>query len=467
MDKILRQGRIMQDAVDAGKEPAPFQKEGAGSKYYDIIGYDPRGVNHTTPGVECYPSSLQRLLWDLQSDTEGTLGSPGVTVDSRWARYESRSEACLRRAATTARDNIVFHMNGAPVARDMAEIVERHGEWRHAQLQAFLSNSRFNKPSGKELGFDVDDEDALLDRLGWKKGREEILYWGTSYGTQLGATLATFYPSRIRRMLLDSIVQSSVSVHGWWTANLQDTDKILAVFCNYCHFAGEKKCALYRNTPAAIREAFENAHAQLWKSPISVGATNDRGPDLISYSDLQYMFSRALYFPINAFAESAELVQDILIGNGSRFADWKALRMNTGFQATKRADYAASQACLKEGPYSPACQNVGVFRDEVSPAIYCLEGDSVDGVTKEEFADYWHILRGQSVLMGDIWAEIWLRCVGWKVKPTWGFQGKSTYEACLHHLFDAYKYIGPFTAETKHPILLVNNRLDPATPLKK
>ena len=66
-----------------------------------------------------------------------------------------------------------MHVSTAPVARDIVEIFERHGQWREdeakrllASLEGLLSpNSRKNKAD-------------ILQRTAYKPGQEMLQYWG-------------------------------------------------------------------------------------------------------------------------------------------------------------------------------------------------------------------------------------------------------------------------------------------------
>jgi pimeloyl-ACP methyl ester carboxylesterase len=66
----------------------------------------------------------------------------------------------------------------------------------------------------------VKDMDAIRKALGAKK----INYFGYSYGTYLGAVYAKQYPDRVRRLVLDSIVDPT----GVWYEDNLDQDYAFA-----------------------------------------------------------------------------------------------------------------------------------------------------------------------------------------------------------------------------------------------
>jgi pimeloyl-ACP methyl ester carboxylesterase len=421
---VLGRGPEFQSTVDSTEATQVWGARSGEAKYYDIIGFDPRGVNHTLPAVECYPSSLQRFAWKLQNAAEGRLGEESTSLEEKWARYESRSKSCMASVATMGEDSIAYHTNVAPVARDILEIAERHGEWREIEVRSKIATAgRANHIASQSLSDDQESR-TLLERLRWLPGQEKVQYWGISYGTALGATLATMYPDRIHRAILDSVVVASDWVPALWMKSLQDTDKTLALFCNYCYLAGNKDCKLWRESPEAIAAAFEEAHLKLSERPISVPGNHARGPDVVNHNDLKRMFAAdAIYHPISGFPMAAMLIADVLQGNGSSFADYKAIKYNTAFKAYLDDSVSGDSACQEMGPYSQACQTPNEARDERSPAIWCLEAEN-NNMTRDYFQQFWSVLKKQSELMGDIWAERRLECVGWNLRPAWPFTGE-------------------------------------------
>lgn len=61
-------------------------------------------------------------------------------------------------------------MSTAPVARDVIEIFERHGEWREAEARRLL-DSATTKVSAEERG-------EILEGTAHKPGEEMVQYWG-------------------------------------------------------------------------------------------------------------------------------------------------------------------------------------------------------------------------------------------------------------------------------------------------
>ena len=133
---------------------------------YDWIGFDPRGVGASRPSMSCLPNYFHPNRPDYRPRTQ-------QLVDTWLARSKKYADKC---AAKYPR--LIHHMTTAEVARDMNQI-------------------------RKALGV------------------AKISYYGFSYGTYLGEVYGTLFPTRVKRMVLDSTVNPR---RVWYKANL-DQDR--------------------------------------------------------------------------------------------------------------------------------------------------------------------------------------------------------------------------------------------------
>ena len=429
VDFIIKHGKTYQMIVDAQLDPSVADIDIHSSlKYYDILGMDPRGVNNTTPRYSCFPTAATRDIWSLQSAAQGIIGISDNAFDGVFGSSKALSESCSKRAASgeNIEDKLAYHMNTSPVVADMVEVIERHGQWREKQALA-------------SVGQTSDDYATFIkERTKWMKGEEKLQYWGLSYGTVLGANFATMQPHRIERAVLDGVVDTEDFARGEWLTNLQDTDKIVTKFGEYCDQAGPEKCRLYTEGGGqAISKKFEDTVDFLYNNPVGVPATGSVAPDLITYSDMMWVIRQAFYGLIQFFPNLASLLKDLSNRNGTSFALAK--------QASQQVSIP-SKECLDAQPYAPECRTPGA---ETQPAILCTDADfRTYGMSKEDYKAYADELRQQSRWFGDTWAHIRMTCVGYNVKPKWRFSG-------------------PFTGQTAKPMLILNNLLDPVTPIRK
>ncbi|MFE6093187.1 alpha/beta hydrolase [Streptomyces massasporeus] len=130
---------------------------------YDVIGFDPRGVGASEPALDCGPGHFDPVRPD-------SLPTTPAIENANLARAKSFAAACGKKYA-----HLLPYIDTTSAVRDM---------------------------------------DAIRQALGAKK----INYFGYSYGTYLGAVYARFFPERVRRLVLDSVVDPT---DVWYEANLE------------------------------------------------------------------------------------------------------------------------------------------------------------------------------------------------------------------------------------------------------
>lgn len=430
--QVLKAGRDLQTIVDAEESPDTTEST-TKAKYFDVIGFDPRGVNNTTPGFSCFPDLSSQVTWELQTEADGMLGSSESSFMRHWQRAQALNLGCSLNLATPPAgedEALGHHVNTAPVARDILEITERHAEWREKQGQ--IQQALHDNIHGH------DPEQHIIARTRWHRNHEKLLYWGRSYGTVLGTTFATMYPDRISRMVLDGVVD----VDKYYTGNgpnpVRDADAIFDRFGLYCDAVGPEACPLYTTGgPTSIKEAFLALDEKVHNASIPVMASNTHGPEVITWTDIRTLLRIALYQPIFAFPLFAQYLGQLSNGDGSAMVDFK--------QGNHRSSCPSNQ-CQLAGPWSTACRDPGENESYATAAILCSDAEYMGEIDEDGFKVYWDELKRDSKMLGDYWAHIRMSCVGWKAKAKW-------------------KISGPFTANTTHPLLFISNTLDPVTPL--
>ena len=138
-----------------------YVPKGVGGRY-DWIGFDPRGVGASQPAMHCIGNYFRTNRPDYRPTSQHN-------VDLWLARSKKYANTCASKYP-----QLIKHMTTADAARDM-------------------------------------------DQIRIALGVDQITYYGYSYGTYLGQVYATLFPSRVKRMVLDSNVDPKLV---WYQSNL-------------------------------------------------------------------------------------------------------------------------------------------------------------------------------------------------------------------------------------------------------
>ncbi|KAH9905250.1 alpha/beta-hydrolase [Xylariomycetidae sp. FL2044] len=355
-------------------------------KNHDIISFDPRGIGASVPRVACWDSPEKTRLWALQ-DVGVVDAHPGLVYDA-FARAVAFSQACESNANSS---KLLSHIGTPSHARDMLEIVHQ-------------------------------------------TGNDRLKYWGFSYGTVLGGVFAAMYPDKIERLVSDGNVDYREWFHQSRINFLRDTDKVMAAFYRFCHEAGPLQCAFHAETPALIEDRLHRLLAEIKEHPviIPVSESGPAMPQLITWSHVKRLTSRALYQPIYMFKNYARVLNALEAGDGKPF-----------YELIKSENSAPPICSIEAIP--PNVPRLEEGNDAAFPAIMCADSPPINQ-TVEDFASFVDQLVDISSSAGDVNALFRLACIGRTIRPKWTFNG-------------------PFKGNTSHPILYVANMADNISPL--
>ncbi|KAK0542172.1 hypothetical protein OC845_006739, partial [Tilletia horrida] len=175
---------------------------------YDVLGFDPRGVNMSTPHWSCYEHDAYRDRWATITDqARETTKEPKEHLRVQASLNEAMWESCGAQFGDTAR-----FLSTAFVARD------------------------------------VDSIRAALNE-------EELTAYMVSYGTGIGSTYAQMFPDRVGRVLLDGceFILDHRKVDGFGTVALDNiTDAFNDGFLGECVRSGAKGCALAEEKDTSV-----------------------------------------------------------------------------------------------------------------------------------------------------------------------------------------------------------------------
>ncbi|KAK8065355.1 hypothetical protein PG997_012102 [Apiospora hydei] len=226
---------------------APFLPLGSGGEF-DLIAVDPRGTGNTIP-FSCYQNETLRRAGQA-TVRQDWANSSDATPGRLWAEAQVLANDCGNALANTTGSLV----GTAFTARDFMEVVDALGE------------------------------DGMLR------------YWGFSYGSYLGSTLAAMFPDRIDRMVLDGIV----NIHEWQSGieveSVTDYDKTFKGFLDGC-LTYPDNCALAHAsngenvTAAALESSIYDLLDRIKLAPFALGSS------IIDYSALQNLINAGLRQP--------------------------------------------------------------------------------------------------------------------------------------------------------------------------
>lgn len=231
--------------------PAPLRDR------FDIVGFDPRGVGRSD-ALDCH--ARVRAMY---------VADPTIEDPADRAALLRTSTAFVRDCERRYRD-LLPHLGTRDVAQDM---------------------------------------DLLRQAL----GEEKLTYVGLSYGTSIGQVYADLFPTRVRAMVLDGVVD--LATPGVAGAEVQATgfERALDNFAADCR--RRSSCPIAADPEGAV----ERVMAAAERSPIPARhAGEPAGPGLVTLALVQAMYSESLWAPL------AEGVAAALDGDASvlvRLAD--------------------------------------------------------------------------------------------------------------------------------------------------
>jgi pimeloyl-ACP methyl ester carboxylesterase len=224
---------------------------------FDVLGWDPRGVNASLPAVSCFPHDSSRDHWSLLTSLHYVVSpSPREQLEMADAMNAAIMRACW----------------------------EKHGD-----LGRFFGT-----------GFVAQD----LERIRIALGEDELTGYLVSYGTGIGQTYAALFPNSVGRVILDGTeyVRDHRLRGGFgWTALDNGTNAWHDGFLGECVNAGPDYCALAKPKEQGKPVTLPDLVARMDALLASLAARPapaflpSSGPTLVTYSALVDNMYGAMY----------------------------------------------------------------------------------------------------------------------------------------------------------------------------
>lgn len=344
---------------DFVKDSLTFAVDSTLEKNYTVVGFDPRGVNHST-AIKCYtnPKVLDNFIYSIP---KGAIGS------NEWINEEEQASKKFGEECKKYSGALLGQVGTVSAAKDM---------------------------------------DVLRAALGDKK----LNYLGYSYGTLLGQEYANMFPKKTGRLVLDGVVDPTVTPFELDEDQAKGFELDLRAFLKKC--PSMKGCPFTGTVDQSMTEIR--------------GLLNKLDVDPIKNSDGRYLGSETMFtaiiFPLYNTANWSYLVD--------LFND-----VDSG---------SARVAFILADAYNDRNTN-GTYQDnetEAFTAINCLDypSDSNVATMRQQAAE----LNAAAPVFGHLMAYGGTSCYDWPYKPT--------------------RVAGALHAKGSAPILVIGTTGDPATP---
>ncbi|KAI5479380.1 hypothetical protein MNV49_003714 [Pseudohyphozyma bogoriensis] len=334
---------------------------------YDIVSWDPRGVNLTTPAAHCFANALEEYIFAVGAGSlDQSLDLP-VTLDTNANQIKGDLIGQLRR--------------------------------KKASLNAL--GQKCLDETGDELAY-VGTLNAVREDMNFLSEAitgpgTPLNYWGVSYGTVIGQYLAVALPpERLGRIVIDGVV----NVTAWAGYS---KDRVISAFADFC-IEGASNCALsYLNTSANILSTLHDLVDSLYLSPVADPSLDLPGGLVTAEYARSYIREASYQPPI--WSQAAEVLALALRGNFSAMVTGTAPQLGTTVaQAINSSDSV---------PYANiaiACADAKPYDDTTSPESVEATSDRI-----------WSALLNQTSMAGDVFYALAF-CDAWPI-PTKSYYG--------------------------------------------
>jgi len=258
-------------------------------KRYDIVGFDPRGVNRSAP-IRC--------LNDAETDASYASDGKPDNAEELAALLQDAKDYVAKCAKNTKH---ITHYSSAETARDM---------------------------------------DILRAALGDQK----LNYVGKSYGTYLGTLYAQFFPDKVGRMVLDGAIDPNVPVAQQNLTQAIGFEGALYAFIDDCQAL--PACPLPKSDEAA-KEEITKLYTLAAFNPLPLkNPVDDR---LVTESLMVLGTASALYDNVIGWPKLRKAIEEAQQGYGDSFiqlADIYSERQSNGKYLNNQSDSGAVIDCL-------------------------------------------------------------------------------------------------------------------------
>ncbi|KZP14819.1 hypothetical protein FIBSPDRAFT_796394 [Athelia psychrophila] len=408
-DKDTRRGSLFTNPGGPGvsgtgdyqRERSLDMMEESGGEY-DIVSWDIRGVNDTTPQVSCFDSQESAddfwagSLWYKGVETNSSLRSSFDQhqfyshVDAEDTRLRALWKRCEERSG-----NFLPFVGTAANARDVARMSD------------------------------------AIDGSG-----SEINYWGFSYGSVLGQYIIALFPERLGRVIIDGVVYAPIwgaePAVDMYNQLLTDTDSAYHGFAALCAQAGPDRCALASNNSTAdsILEDIRVLIQTLYDPYGDLDESLARSSSIRLNIFMRLQVPRGTWPALARFLKSQ---QDLVNAHDGEEITLASLAVSEAYDALHNKE--TLERHTRVWPYD-------FYSNYWS--IICSDGPDYDGTSTRDMFD----TIVEACKLSDTFGPMWPTEGGWP---------------CHHWKTRAVERVTHFSVKPKHPVLILSNEYDSVT----
>jgi len=278
-----------------------------------------------------------------------------------------------------------------------------------------------------------------LDLLRRAVGDRKLTYLGFSYGSYLGMTYANLFPNNVRALVIDGTLDPRLWSSGWQIrSDRVATGAEFDEFLRLCDAAGAD-CAF--SAPGGSKARWERLARSLRARPLEM-------PDgsLYTYDFLIGDATGAMYSPEEWGGDEGagalfDLIADAVLGDQAAAARAAVVRRGLIERLTAPSALVASSGLAAAA--APA-----------APAAEADYDNGLDAYYGNQCADTQYPSTFAEFRLIDVYAA-----AGSRFGPLWWWGNVG----CVNWPVNADRYVGPWTARTSAPVLVVGNFFDGIT----
>jgi pimeloyl-ACP methyl ester carboxylesterase len=302
------------------------------NEQYDIVSWDPRGINNTTPRVSCFESQTAQDLFlsqELAIESKNLSNPSEIEILRNQVRKLDAQRQVVGALCQERSGKSLRHVGTATVVRDL-ELLSR-------------------KIEGEET---------------------PINFWGFSYGTVVGSYLVNMFPTRLGKVAIDGVVDpvlwATTPSHTWPKYDFVDTDKAFDGFVRSCVAAGEERCPLAKHgkSPGQLASRITDFIDDLYDHPVPI--VNSKTPGVLTSGGVRSILFVNMYRP-RGWPRFANLLSDALSGNATALYEAVTDTVELDTSIKPQTAFAIDAVTCVDGPDLAKVKNKAV--DEVVQEI--------------------------------------------------------------------------------------------------